>query len=81
MDGAAQILVIVLAIMLALFLFLSIVLFVLLIKISKQIKSVTESAERTVHSVESAAGNVSPALVIVKILKKAVDMRSKKKGK
>lgn len=83
MDGAAQVLVIVLAIMLAVFLLLSITLTVLLIKISRQIKSVTESAERTVHSVETAAGNMSKfssPFMLMKILKEAVDVRNKKKG-
>lgn len=83
MDGAAQVLVIILAVMLAVFLVLSITLTVLLIKISQQIKSVTESAERTVHSVETAASNMSKfssPLMLVRMLKGVVDVRNKKKG-
>ena len=59
MDGAAGILVIILAVTLAIFLVLAIVLIVLLIRITKQIKNITDSAERTVSNVESATFNVS----------------------
>lgn len=59
MDGAAGILVIILAITLAVFLVLAVVLMILLIRVTQQIKNITESAERTVHKVEDAANNVS----------------------
>lgn len=72
MDGAAGILVIVLSVVLAIFLLLAIVLTILLIKITKQIKDVTSSAQRTTHMLESAAANVSrftTPLMIVKAFK------------
>lgn len=59
MSGAAEILVIILAIVLAIFLILSIVLTVLLIKVTRQIKSVTNTAESAVNKLNSAAANVS----------------------
>lgn len=64
---AMQILVIILASFLALFLVLAIVLVVLLIKVTKQIKSVTTSAQSTVNHINNLAMNASkvtsPALV------------------
>jgi uncharacterized protein YoxC len=53
----ARIIVIILALFLAIFLLLGIGLLVLLIKVTRQIKSVTDSAERTARSVE---GSVEP---------------------
>jgi uncharacterized protein YoxC len=63
----AQILVIILSIFLAVFLLLGIILVYLLIRVTKQIKNVTESAQRTVHGFERMVDGVnkvaSPALV------------------
>ena len=56
-----QILVIILSAFLALFLLLSIILAVLVIKVTKQIKSVTGAAERSAKKVEEAASNFSAA--------------------
>ena len=50
----AQVLVIILSIFLALFLLLAIVLTAILIKLTRQIKAVTGSAQRTAESVEKA---------------------------
>ena len=55
----AQVLVIILAIFLAIFLLLGIALAVLLIKVTRQIKSVTESAARTADHIEHAVGGIS----------------------
>lgn len=55
----AMVLVIILAVFLALFLVLAIVLVALLIKVTKQIKSITTTAERTALKFESAAENIS----------------------
>lgn len=55
----AMILVIILSIFLALFLVLGIVLVILLIKVTKQIKSITHTAERTAMKFEGAAENIS----------------------
>lgn len=59
MSGAAEVLVIILAVVLAVFLVLAIVLVVLMIKITKQIKSVTQTAERTAMNLEHATQNMS----------------------
>lgn len=84
MNGAAEILVIVLAILLAIFLVLAIALAVLLIKISKQIKSITGSAERTVNSVESAAlrmGRLTSPALLMKLVTSAVKKGTAAKSK
>lgn len=69
----AQVLVIILSIFLAIFLLLGIILVTLLIKVTRQIKSVTESAERTVGHIEGAAASVarftSPSFLISFITK------------
>jgi len=54
----AQVLVIILSVFLALFLILGIVLLALLIKVTKQIKSVAGAAERTALKFEGAASNL-----------------------
>lgn len=80
MDGAAGALVIILAIVLAIFLVLAVVLMVLLIRVTQQIKHITESAERTVTKMESAAGNMSrltTPLGVVKMLSKVVKKKKK----
>lgn len=55
----AEILVYILAAALALFLILALVLVMLLIKITRQIKDITTTAQKTVNSVEKMAANVS----------------------
>lgn len=59
MDGAAGVLVVILGVVLAVFLVLAVILMALLIRVTKQIKHITDSAERTVQKMEHAAGNVS----------------------
>ena len=67
MSNAAEILVIILSIFLALFLLLSIILTVLLIKVTKQIRSVTTTAQHAVDNISQVAMNASklssPALI------------------
>lgn len=67
MDWATQTLVVVLSIMLAIFLVLSIVLTASLIRVTKQIKRVTDQAEKTVTNVSGLVGNMakfaSPAIM------------------
>lgn len=58
MDGAAGILVIILAVALAVFLLLAIILMILLIRISRQIKHITQSAEHTMESAEGVMKNM-----------------------
>lgn len=67
----AQVLVIILSVFLAIFLLLAIALVVLLIKVTRQIKSVAGAAERTALKFESVAGQVaaiSSPLAIAKIV-------------
>lgn len=67
MSNAAEILVVILSIFLALFLILSIVLTIFLIRITKQIKSVTSTAQNAVDNINQFAMNAtkfsSPALI------------------
>jgi hypothetical protein len=67
MSNAAEILVIILSVFLGLFLLLAIVLTVLLIKVTKQIRSVTDTAQHAVDNLnnfaENAAKVTSPALL------------------
>ena len=55
----AQVLVIILSVFLAIFLLLGIVLLALLIKVTREIKSVAGAAERTALKVEGFATNVA----------------------
>ncbi|QQG51301.1 MAG: hypothetical protein HZB75_02230 [Candidatus Saccharibacteria bacterium] len=69
----AQILVILLSIFLAIFLLLAIVLTALLIKVTRQIKSVTNSAQRTAEHMESAVaglGKTISPMFVMGIIKK-----------
>lgn len=71
----AQILVIILSIFLALFLLLAIILTALFIKLTRQIKAVTGSAQRTAESVEKAVvgfTNVTSPLYLTKMLAKQI---------
>jgi hypothetical protein len=67
----AMVLVIILSVFLALFLALALVLVILLIKVTRQIKSITTTAERTALKFEGAAENISrfsSPLVIAKLV-------------
>lgn len=67
----AQILVVILSIFLALFLLLGIVLLVLFIKLTRQIKAVTGTAQRTAEGIEKAVvgfSKVTSPLAIAKII-------------
>ena len=55
----AQVLVIILSVFLAIFLLLGIVLLALLIKVTRQIRSVAGAAERTALKVEGMATNIA----------------------
>jgi uncharacterized protein YoxC len=67
MNTASEILVIILSVFLALFLILGIVLTIYLIKITRQIKHITQTAEKTVDGIENV---VSVANMIHKYIKK-----------
>lgn len=75
-----MILVIILSVFLALFLALAIALMILLIRVTKQIKSVTSAAERTALKFESAAANVATfasPIALAKIIKSFINERKK----
>jgi len=59
MSPAAEILVIILSVALAIFLILGIILLVYLIRLSAEIRKVTETARKTFDHVESAVSGVS----------------------
>lgn len=80
MEWAPTVLVIILSVVLAIFLILAIVLTALLIKVTKQIKSVTSTAERAAMKLESTAENVSlftSASGIAKVVKAFVNNSKK----
>jgi uncharacterized protein YoxC len=88
MNSAAEILVIILSVFLAIFLLLGIILLIYLIRLSAEIKRITESARRAVDTIESTVVGVgrltSPVFVaelIGKYIKKAFNTRSKKGAK
>lgn len=78
---AMQILVIILASFLALFLLLAVILIVLLIKVTRQIKSVTTTAQSAADHINNLAANVtkvtSPALVAKVVLDQIKKFRNK----
>ncbi len=79
----AQILVIILSTFLALFLILGIILAIMLIRLTQQIKTVTDSAQRTVNDIEGIVSGVSkfssPGLVMGLVVKHLKKLKSKKK--
>ena len=82
----SQILVIILAIFLAIFLLLAIILTALLIKVTQQIKEITESAQRTVTGFERMINGItkvtSPAIISKLLFEQFNKVRSRsKKGK
>ena len=77
----AQILVIILAVFLAIFLLLGIVLIGMFIRISRQIKNVTESAQRTAESIEHTVSRFNQVSSFGYLTKKASGMMKKFKKK
>ena len=59
MNPASEILVIILSVFLAIFLILGIILSIYLIKLTRDIRTITKSAERTVSHIESAVSGVA----------------------
>jgi len=77
----AQVLVIILSVFLAIFLLLAVVLTILLIKVTKQIKSITSTAERAAIKLEGVARNISTAaspMLIAKLVRSFVKAKRKK---
>lgn len=81
MADWAMILVIILSVFLALFLLLGVILTVLLIKVTKQIKSVTGAAERTALKFESVASNAAVFTSPVSIARMVSSFINNKKSK
>lgn len=83
MSGAAEVLVIILAVVLAVFLVLAIILAILMIRITKQIKAITGTAERTVANLEHATHNASKyssPVAIGRLLSKQLSRLKNRKG-
>ncbi len=83
MNTASEILVIILSIFLAVFLVVGIILGIYLIKLSRDIRAVTKSAERTVGHIESAVSGVAKLtspLFIAEIIGRYVKKFTKKRG-
>ena len=59
MDTATFILVIILSVFLAIFLFLGVVLLIYLIRLTKEIRKVTDTAQRTVNHIETVVSGLS----------------------
>lgn len=75
----AQVLVIILSVFLVIFLLCGIILAILLIKVTRQIKRVTSSAQRTAESIEHVVGSFSKATAPTMIIK--MIMKQFKKSK
>lgn len=83
MDGAAEVLVIILAVVLTVFLVLGIILTVILIKLSKSLQRIAEKADGVVGNVEAAAAafrNVAGPLAAGKFFVNIAEAVFKKKG-
>lgn len=80
----AQILVIILAVMLTVLLIVAIALGVLMLKLTRQIKQATASAERTMHAIEDSVTNFNkttlPFMAAKSIIGRVIKSRRKKKG-
>ena len=82
MSSAAEVLVIILSIVLAIFLIVGIILAVFLIRLTKQIRQVTESANHTVENIGLAVSSVTriaTPMFIARIVAKQI--RRFRKGK
>ncbi len=85
MDGAAEVLVIILSVVLTIFLIVAIILTIILIKLGKVLQRIAGKAEGLVDNVETAAAafkNAAGPLAAGKFLMNIADMVIKKrKGK
>lgn len=82
MSTAAEVLVIILSIVLALFLILGIILTIMLMRVTRRIKKITESAGRTVDSIETTVGRItriSSPIFITRMIMKYVNKFRKSK--
>ena len=79
--SALEILVIILSTALAVFLVLGIVLTVLLIRVTKQIESITHSAKSAVDNVQNLTANVTKVVAPAALLRVVKDLIKKQKSK
>jgi len=76
-----QILVIILSVFLAVFLILGIILIAMIIKVTKQVKSIASTAERAAAKIEGVARNIGAAtspMLIAKIVRSFIKGKRKK---
>ncbi len=82
MSSSAEILVVILSIALAIFLILGIILTIYLIDLTRQIRRVTNSAERTAYNLESVVSKFSTVMTPILMVKMVTNFFNKfKKGK
>ena len=85
MNSAAEVLVVILSIFLALFLILGITLTIYLINLTRQIRKVTNAAERTVGNLESVVSKfskvISPIFVAEMVTKFIRKIKKEKRDK
>lgn len=82
MDGAAEVLVIILSVFLGIFLVLAIILTTLLIKVTIQMKAIAKSAQRTAEDIETTVSNISRAtskMALIGVAKALFNMITKNK--
>ncbi len=86
MNTAAEILVIILSVVLSVFLILAIILIIYLIRVSAEIRKITESARHTMDSIETtvvSAGKLTSPVFVAQFLGKYIKRmaRNYAKGK
>lgn len=79
--SATEILVIILSSALAIFLVLSIVLVVLLIRVTKQIETITSSAQSAVDNVQNLTANISKVVAPAALLRVIKNLVGRSKSK
>ena len=82
MDPAAEVLVIFLSIFLFIFLLIGIILAIYLINLTRQIRKITNSAERTVYNIEkvvTGASKIISPIFLAEIIAKLVNKFKKSK--
>ncbi len=82
MNFAAEILVVILSVFLAIFLILAIILSAYLISLTRQIRRITSSAERTVDNIENVVADVSKVttpMFIAELISKIINKFKKDK--
>lgn len=83
MNSAAEVLVVILSVFLGLFLILAITLTIYLINLTRQIRKVTNAAERTVGNLESVISGITKVIspmVVAEMITKFVKKIKKSKG-